>query len=68
MLSGAQGGDGVGLVAVVGREVEDYVDVRAGEEEVWVGGGEGDVEFGGAVGCVLGSVLVGGYSEGNGES
>lgn len=58
MLAGAQGGDGVGLVAVVGGEVEDYVDVWAGEEGGWVGGGEGDVEFGGAVGCVLGGALV----------
>jgi hypothetical protein len=51
-----QGGDGVGFVEFIGGEVEDYVDIGAGEDVGWVGGGEGDVEFGGAVGGILGVV------------
>jgi hypothetical protein len=54
VFAGLQGGDGVGFVEFIGGEVEDYVDVGAGEDVGWVGGGEGDVEFGGAVGGVLG--------------
>ena len=53
MLAGFESGDGVGLVEFIGCEVEDYVDVGAGEDVGWVGGGEGDVEFGGAVVGVL---------------
>lgn len=56
MLAGFEGGDGVGFVEFIGGEVEDHVDVGAGEDVGWVGGGEGDVEFGGAVGGVLGGV------------
>jgi hypothetical protein len=40
-----QSGDCVGFVEFIGGEVEDYVDVGAGEDVGWVGGGEGDVEF-----------------------
>jgi hypothetical protein len=43
-------------VEFIGGEVEDHVDVGAGEDVGWVGGGEGDVEFGGAVVGVLGNV------------
>jgi hypothetical protein len=53
MLACFEGRDGVGFVEFIGGEVEDYVDVGAGEDVGWVGGGEGDVEFGGAVGGVL---------------
>lgn len=53
MLAGFEGGDGVGFVEFIGGEVKDHVDVGAGEDVGWVGGGEGDVEFGGAVGSVL---------------
>jgi hypothetical protein len=53
VFAGLQGGDGVGFVKFIGGEVEDYVDGGAGEDVGWVGGGEGDVEFGGAVGGVL---------------
>jgi len=48
-----EGGDGVGFVEFVRGEVEDYVDGGVGEEGGWGGGGEGDVEFFGAVVGVL---------------
>jgi len=54
MFAGLQGGDSVGFVEFIGGEVEDHVDFGAGEDVGWVGGGEGDVEFGGAVVGVLG--------------
>lgn len=53
MFAGFEGGDGVGFVEFIGGEVEDYVDVGAGEDVVWVGGGDRNVEFSGAVGGVL---------------
>jgi hypothetical protein len=53
VLARFEGGYGVGLVEFIGGEVEDYVDVGAGEDVGWVGGGEGDVEFGGAVVGIL---------------
>lgn len=59
MFAGLEGGYGVGLVEFIGGEVEDDVDVVAGEDVGWVGGGEGDFELGGAVVGVLGESSVG---------
>jgi hypothetical protein len=56
MLAGAQCSDGVRLVELVRSEVEDDIDVFACEDVFGVCGGEWDVEFCGAVVCVLGGV------------
>jgi hypothetical protein len=56
MFAGVEGGDRVWLVELVGGEVEDDIDVFAREDVFRVCGGEWDVEFCGAVFCVLGGV------------
>jgi hypothetical protein len=56
VLACAEGGDRVWLVELVRGEVEDDIDVFAGEDVFGVCGGEWDVEFCGAVFCVLGGM------------
>jgi hypothetical protein len=63
VLAGAKGGDCVWLVELVRGEVENDIDVFAGEDVFWVCGGERDVEFCGAVFGVLSGVRRRWFSE-----
>ena len=56
MFARAESSNSVRLVKLVRGEVEDDIDVFACEDVFGVCGGEWDVEFGGAVVGVLGSV------------